>query len=247
MLCLVLIAGCSDDDVISSNGTAGYLKLMVAPQTSTATRAGGLSLSNVRKVEVSMLYGDLPVTQSLNLSSAEGAAELGLESEKLELRAGEYKMQSYILYGTAKPGAETPEMLMTVYLDEVVPFSISNGHVTEVNLQVKSSVYGKVYFDILKDLSNYKEETDKANQGVTRAFDQDPELFSYDDIAEVDLYYKKKGSSERVDYHSFKVYTKRVRNVCILILFLHGRLVNMKLLAICCIVINALICCWLVI
>ena len=50
-----------------------------------------------------MLYGDLPVTQSLNLSSAEGAAELGLESEKLELRAGEYKMQSYILYGTAKP------------------------------------------------------------------------------------------------------------------------------------------------
>ena len=209
MLCLVLIAGCSDDDVISSNGTAGYLKLMVAPQTSTATRAGGLSLSNVRKVEVSMLYGDLPVTQSLNLSSAEGAAELGLESEKLELRAGEYKMQSYILYGTAKPGAETPEMLMTVYLDEVVPFSISNGHVTEVNLQVKSSVYGKVYFDILKDLSNYKEETDKANQGVTRAFDQDPELFSYDDIAEVDLYYKKKGSSERVDYHSFKVYTKK--------------------------------------
>lgn len=138
-------------------------------------------------------------------------------------------------------------MLMTVYLDEVVPFSISNGHVTEVNLQVKSSVYGKVYFDILKDLSNYKEETDKANQGVTRAFDQDPELFSYDDIAEVDLYYKKKGSSERVDYHSFKVYTKRVRNTCILILFLHGRLVNMKLLAICCIVINALICCWLVI
>ena len=95
MLCLVLIAGCSDDDVISSNGTAGYLKLMVAPQTSTATRAGGLSLSNVRKVEVSMLYGDLPVTQSLNLSSAEGAAELGLESEKLELRAGVYKMQSY--------------------------------------------------------------------------------------------------------------------------------------------------------
>lgn len=81
---------------------------------------------------------------------------------------------------------------MTVYLDEVVPFSISNGHVTEVNLQVKSSVYGKVYFDILKDLSNYKEETDKANQGVTRAFDQDPELFSYDDIAEVDLYYKRK-------------------------------------------------------
>ena len=80
---------------------------------------------------------------------------------------------------------------------------------TEVNLQVKSSVYGKVYFDILKDLSNYKEETDKANQGVTRAFDQDPELFSYDDIAEVDLYYKKKGSSERVDYHSFKVYTKK--------------------------------------
>ena len=81
MLCLVLIAGCSDDDVISSNGTAGYLKLMVAPQTSTATRAGGLSLSNVRKVEVSMLYGDLPVTQSLNLSSAAGAAELGLESD----------------------------------------------------------------------------------------------------------------------------------------------------------------------
>ncbi len=209
ILCLVLIAGCSDDEMVSSNGTAGYLKLMIAPQTTTTTRAGGLSLSKVRKVEVSMLYGDLPVTQSLNLSSAEGAAELGLESEKLELRAGEYKIQSYILYGAVKPGAEKPEKLMTIYLDEVVPFSVSNGHVTEVNLQVKAAVYGKVYFDILKDLSNYKEESDKANQSSTRAFDQEPELFNYEDIAKVKLYYKKKGSSERADYREFKVYSKK--------------------------------------
>ena len=106
---------------------------------------------------------------------------------------------------------------------------------------------GRFTLIFLKTFLIIRKKQIKANQGVTRAFDQDPELFSYDDIAEVDLYYKKKGSSERVDYHSFKVYTKRVRNTCILILFLHGRLVNMKLLAICCIVINALICCWLVI
>lgn len=220
ILCLVLIAGCSDDDVMSSNTTAGYLKLMVAPQIKTMTRAGDLSLSKVRKVELSMMYGDLPVTQSLNLSSAEGAAELGLESEKLELRAGEYKIQSYILYSAVKPGAEKPEKLMTIYLDEVIPFTVSVGHVTEVVLRVKSTLTGKIYFDILKDLSNFKEESDKANQGLTRALNQDTELFNYEDIAEVDLYYKKKGTSERPDYHSFKVYSKKGEK------FLHTDTIN---------------------
>ena len=103
-------------------------------------------------------------------------------------------------------------------------FSISNGHVTEVNLQVKSSCIWKVYLIFLKTFLIIRKKQIKQNQGVTRAFDQDPEPFSYDDIAKADLYYKKKGPSERVDYHSFVLYTKKVRNVCILILFLYGRL-----------------------
>ena len=86
MLCIALVSSCSDDDVVSGNGTSGFLKLHLT-SSKTVTRATTLDyMSDAKKVEVSMLYNDMYVTQSLNLSSVANATDLGLESENLELR-----------------------------------------------------------------------------------------------------------------------------------------------------------------
>ena len=111
-------------------------------------------MSDAKKVEVSMLYNDMYVTQSLNLSSVADAADLGLESENLELRSGEYRIMSYTLLSAVKPGMEKPEKLATIYPDESLTFQITSGHLTELDVKVKATVRGRVYFDLLKDLSN---------------------------------------------------------------------------------------------
>lgn len=223
ILCVVLVASCSDDEVMSGDGTSGYLKLRLTSSKSV-TRATTLDyMSDAKKVEVSMLYNDMYVTQSLNLSSAADAADLGLESEKLELRTGEYRIMSYTLYSAVKPGMEKPEKLATIYPDEALIFQIAGGHLTELEVKVKATVRGYAYFNLLKDLSNYTGEMDKANNGTkTRAIEAEPQSFNYDNVEEVDLYYRKKGTSEYATPHSFKVYeTKNER-------YLHTDTVNLE-------------------
>lgn len=208
VLCIALVSSCSDDDVVSGNGTSGFLKLRLT-SSKTVTRATTLDyMSDAKKVEVSMLYNDMYVTQSLNLSSVANATDLGLESEKLELRAGEYRIMSYSLFGAVKPDMEKPERLATIYPDESLVFQITGGHLTELDVKVKATVRGYVYFDLLKDLSNYEDEMDKANtSGKTRAaLESDPKEFSYNNVEIVDIYYRKKGTSEYATPHSFKVY-----------------------------------------
>ena len=207
MLCIALVSSCSDDDVVSGNGTSGFLKLHLT-STKTVTRATTLDyMSDAKKVEVSMLYNDMYVTQSLNLSSVANATDLGLESENLELRTGEYRIMSYTLFGAVKPGMEKPERLATIYPDESLTFQITGGHLTELDVKVKATVRGYVYFDLLKDLSNYDEEMDKANKAKSRAaLEGDPKEFSYDNVEEIDIYYRKKGTSEYATPHPFKVY-----------------------------------------
>lgn len=206
ILCIVLVASCSDDDVVSGNGTSGYLKLRLTSSKAVSRATTMDALSDAKKIEVSMLYNDMYVTQSLNLSAPADAADFGLESEKLALRTGEYRIMSYALWGGVKPGAEKPEKLATIYPDEALVFQITDGHLTELDVKVKATVRGYVYFDLLKDLSNYQEEMDKANGKTRAALESEPESFTYENVEEVDLYYRKKGTSEYATPHSFKVY-----------------------------------------
>lgn len=209
MMCLLLVAACSDDDAASVTGKSGYIQLRLFPKEAANTRSGGLDyMADAKKIELSLLYGDLPVTQSLNLSAVPNAAEFGLISEKLELLTGEYKLLSYTLYSDVKPGAEQPEKLLVGYPDQAMLFSINDGHITEVELSVKAAIRGNVYFELLKDLSNYQDAADEANKPNSRAIPLPEDEFNYDDIVEVDLYYHKKGTSERPTPHSFKAYRK---------------------------------------
>lgn len=207
ILCTVLMSSCSDDEIASGDGTTGYLKLRLT-SSKAVTRASTLdNLSDAKKIEVSMLYNDMYVTQSLSLSSVADAAELGLESEKLELRSGDYRIMSYTLYSAVKPGMEKPEKLATISPDETLEFVITNGHLTELDVKVKATVGGNVYFNLLKDLSNYQTEMDKANDAQTRiVLERNPEDFSYGNVKEADIYYRKKGTNDFATLHAFKVY-----------------------------------------
>lgn len=211
LLCIAMLSGCSEDEIVSNSGTTGYLKLRLT-SSKVVTRATTLDyLSDAKKIEVSMLYNDMVVSQSLALSSVADASDLGLESEKLELNAGDYTVMSYIIYGAVKPGMEKPEKLATIYPDEAVKFQISGGHITELDVEVKATVRGFVYFDLLKDLSNYQDKMDQANGTNTRAvssFEGAPEDFNYDNVKEVDLYYRRKGTDEYPTPHTFKLYQK---------------------------------------
>lgn len=208
ILCIATLSSCSEDELVSGGGATGYLKLRLT-SSQAVTRATTLDyLSDAKKVEVSMLYNDMVVSQSLALSSVADASDLGLESEKLELNTGDYTVMSYTIYGAVKPGMEKPEKLATIYPDEAVKFQISGGHITEVDVKVKATVRGFVYFDLLKDLSNYQDKMDEVNSAATRAtaLEGAPEDFSYDNIKEVDLYYRRKGTDEYPTVHTFKLY-----------------------------------------
>ncbi len=221
--CVLLAASCTDDKMASGDGTSGFLKLRLSSTKTVTTRATSMDhLADAKKVEVSMLYNDMYVTQTLNLSSVAGASDLGLESEKLELSAGEYRIMGYTLFGAVKPGMTKPEKLATVYPDEVLLFNITSGHLTELDVKVKATVYGKVYFDLPKDLSNYQDEMDDANaQGKTRSsITGDPQTFSYDNVDSIDLYCRRKGTSDYAVPHAFKVYPAKDGN------YLHTDTVN---------------------
>lgn len=225
ILCLMLTTGCSDDDAVYTGSTQGYLKLHLVPQT--VTRASLDDISDAKKVEVTLLYldKDLTVTQPLSLSSVPEGADLGLETEKLALQPGKYQLLSYTLYAAIVPGREHAEELMSVYPDEEIIYTVNAGHITEGNLKVKATTRGKVYFDLLKDLStNYQKYMEEANRNpATRAIDQDPELFRYEDVESVDLYVRKKGTTERPQLKTLsKIYTSRTDN------FLHTDTISME-------------------
>lgn len=205
MMCLLFVASCSDEETVTI-GQTGYIQLRLFPQS--ITRAGGLDyMADAKKIELSLLSGDKPVVQSLNLSAVPGTSEFGLISEKLELHTGGYKLMSYTLYSDVKPGAEQPEKLFVGYPEGDMLFHISQGHLTEVELDVKATLRGNVFFELEKDLSNYQDMVDQA-QANSRAIEIPENLFNYDDIAEVDLYYSTKGTSEHPTPHTFKVYRK---------------------------------------
>lgn len=209
LCCTLLTTGCSDDEIVrSGDGTAGYLKLRIT-SSKIASRAVTMDgLSKAKKVEVSLLYNDMPITQTLNLSSVAGATDLGLESENLEILSGEYQLMSYTLFSDVKPGLEVPERLATIYPDDNIIFRVSNGHITEVDLKVKATVRGNVYFELKKDLSNYQEEMDKVQSSTRAAITIPDEYFNYGDIESVALFYKRKGTSEYATPHIFKIYEK---------------------------------------
>ena len=169
MLLLLLLAGvtsCSDEETEQMRSGYGYVQFHLA-SAGTRTTQELEYLSDAKKIEVTLLNGDNQITQSLNLTSVDGMGDYGLTSEKLELLPGEYKLQSYTLYGNPAAAGEDLEVLMQIDLDELIPFQVSDCHISEVDVDVRSIVRGDVSFLLTKDLSVFDDDIENAKKTVS--------------------------------------------------------------------------------
>lgn len=208
MLLLLLLAGvtsCSDEETEQMRSGYGYVQFHLA-SAGTRTTQELEYLSDAKKIEVTLLNGDNQITQSLNLTSVDGMGDYGLTSEKLELLPGEYKLQSYTLYGNPAAAGEDLEVLMQIDLDELIPFQVSDCHISEVDVDVRSIVRGDVSFLLTKDLSVFDDDIENAKQTSSRVIEQAPEKFNYNQIEEVEIYYRKKGTQQQPFVRTMKVY-----------------------------------------
>lgn len=212
MLLLLFVAGvtsCSDEDSEQLESGYGYVQFHVA---SIGTRSSQELeyLSEAKKIEVTLLNNDNRITQTLNLTSVEGMGDMGLTSEKLQLLDGEYKLQSYTLYGISETVGNDLEPLIQIDLDELTPFEVVSSSITKVDVDVKSIVRGKVSFLLTKDLSAFDNIKGEANKSASRAIEaeeeQNPNEFNYNDIESVEIFYKKKGSQQQPFSRLCKVY-----------------------------------------
>ena len=212
MLLLLLVVGvtsCSDEDSEQLESGYGYVQFHVA---SVGTRSSQELeyLSEAKKIEVTLLNNDNRITQTLNLTSVEGMGDMGLTSEKLQLLDGEYKLQSYTLYGISETVGNDLEPLIQIDLDELTPFEVVSSSITKVDVDVKSIVRGKVSFLLTKDLSAFDNIKGEANKSASRAIEadveQNPNEFNYNNIESVEVFYKKKGSQQQPFSRLCKVY-----------------------------------------
>lgn len=212
MLLLLFVAGvtsCSDEESEQLESGYGYVQFHVA---SVGTRSSQELeyLSEAKKIEVTLLNNDNRITQTLNLTSVEGMGDMGLTSEKLQLLDGEYKLQSYTLYGISETVGNDLEPLIQIDLDELTPFEVVSSSITKVDVDVKSIVRGKVSFLLTKDLSAFDNIKGEANKSASRAIEadveQNPNDFNYNNIESVEIFYKKKGSQQQPFSRLCKVY-----------------------------------------
>ena len=210
MLALTLLSACSDDNVTSIDSERGYIQVRILPEMITKANMVE-TLSEIKKVELTLRHKGMPIVQTLSMREINGAADHGLTSEKLSLNSGEYNLLSYRLLGSVILGEEKPQEIATIYPSTSTVFDIVNGHIYELELSVSSKLRGTVSFKLEKDLSNYQDEMDRVN-GTTKATAQSPEDFKYSQTKEADIYYRRKGSSERPAILAVKAYSSANEN-----------------------------------
>ena len=190
-----IFSSCKDEKMMEEISDMGYVQVRILPEMTTRSITLE-TLGDIKKVELSLLYKDMKVVQTVTMSGIVDAIDYGITSERLQLAAGEYTLLSYRLLGSVVLGESEPQELMTIYPTEAAYFNIVQGQIHELDLEVSTKLRGKVSFMLEKDFTNYQEEMDKVNN-ETRATTAAPELFRYDLMRDVDIYVKKKGSNER--------------------------------------------------
>ncbi|MEG1616185.1 MAG: DUF4458 domain-containing protein [Bacteroidales bacterium] len=213
LLSLLFTAACSEDDFKGASEGMGYVQLRLFPESAgAATRSAELEyLSDAKKIEVNLLYKDMPVSQSLTLSAENGGENFALTSEKLSLHSGEYKLISYIVYGAVRPESQQANVLARVYPETAIDIEVTQGHISEVELFIKAVTRGQISLKLEKDLSAFEEVMNDANTR-SAATELPEEDFNYKNTSVADVYYRKAGTQEKPSMFTFKTYQGRWDN-----------------------------------
>lgn len=145
MLAAFTLGSCSDDD--EQDGTQnsyGYIQLKLYKMGVRDLLEGNElnRLKDAKKIEVSLLYNQKSIKQTLNLySTGENGGEFMLTSENLKLTAGNYSIVGYVIYGDYKEGTMA-DILQVGTPNGISTFEIKPGQITTYDLPIAAVKYG---------------------------------------------------------------------------------------------------------
>ena len=151
------LVGCTTDTAPDyRNDDYGYVQFKLYKEASYGTRAVKPTLDYLAeacKVKVTLGYEGTTIAQSLTLTSADGNAEMGLRSDKLQLLIGKYDLVAFALYDTAD------ELLYTGAPAAPTSFEVISGGLTMQDITVNVVERGSVRFTLKKDIEDSLKET----------------------------------------------------------------------------------------
>lgn len=184
LLAVVLfVTGCSDDKMDNGQGTYGYIQLRLfknQPVVSAFGMSGGSRLdylADAKKIEVTLIYKDSEIKQTLNVYSVGGeGAEFGIRTEKLQLLAGKYILTGYKVYGSKVVNGQA-EVLQSGSPDETLEFELTGGQLQILELSLEVQLRGKVAFELKKNFNDIE-----VPEVPTKAAEQPDSLFNYGEV-----------------------------------------------------------------
>ena len=196
MLALVafVAGGCSEDNYDIKPGY-GFAQFKLRK---TATRAAGDdrldSMSQAHKMQVVLQNDGRTFTQTVLVEAYDDeAAEYGLTSEKLELKAGAYTLTGYYLFNKKE------EQILAGEPDEPQTFIVEDGGLTVQEVGVNALHRGRVRFTLTKDI-----------QARGTRFAQSEKTYLFNSVAYIDVTLENTYTKNRIAYTDLPVkYTEK--------------------------------------
>lgn len=163
LLPILLLSGvisCTNDPEVNSDDIYGYVQFRVEKTaTRTLSRADGAdrldSLSDARKIKVTLRSGDAAIEQTMLLTAAsDSLGEYGLRSEKLKLRVDDYTLLGYELYDN------TDGRILSGEPAEQIVMHIIPGGLTVQSVGVNVIPRGLATFSLVGDFSQLQTRAD---------------------------------------------------------------------------------------
>lgn len=179
---MLFVAACSDDDVENGQSDYGYIQLRLFKNQPDARGMSGGSrldyLADAKKIEVTLIYKDSEIKQTLNIYSVGGeGTEYGVRTEKLQLLTGKYVLTGYKVYGSKIVDGQA-EVLQSGSPDETMEFDLAQGQLQILELALTVQLRGKIAFVLEKDFKNIEVPEVPARAAAS----QPDSLFIYDEV-----------------------------------------------------------------
>lgn len=190
---VILAASCRKEPAADHESGYGYVQFRLYKEASKPDTKGLVSqldyLSQAHKIQVSMMYEDQTLSQTLVLQeTAAEDVEHGLRSEKLKLFAGHYEIINYTLF-------DAVDEPVYVAIPQVREFDVKKDAMTVHDVYAKVTARGKVRLTFTKDMSGF------VDTPQTKAPSRQ---YTFDEIRYADVTLANTVTNERVSFNNLK-------------------------------------------
>ena len=199
LVLVALVAGSCSDEYNLPDGY-GYVqfKLHKTAEQAAKTRAAGGdrldSMSEAYKMQVVLQSDGKTFTQNLLVEAFDdAAAEYGLTSEKLELKAGTYTLIGYYLFNKKE------EQIFAGEPDQPQTFAVQDGGLTVQEVGVNALHRGRIQFTLTKDLHELKTRAGSSNK-----------TYLFSSVAYVNVTLRNTYTMKKSEYQNLPVKYKEV-------------------------------------